>query len=764
MSKYPYQNPELSIRQRVEDLISRMSLQEKVGQVNQHLYGWECYKKADDGITLTENFTEHVAWGGGIGALYGLFRSDPWSKVDYSNGIEAKDSWKVTNKIQEYIITHSRWGIPALIAEECPHGHQALDSISYPTNIGRGSTFNPELLQKTSQLMAQELAAKGVHLALVSTLDLMKDPRWGRAEECFGEDPIVSAKMTEAVVAGFQGNLIDDQSRFIDYSVLEINKTPQQIGVILKHCIAQGEAQGGHNSGTVPIGNREFADVYTPLLASTRNAVGVMAAYNDIDGVPCHTNRALFETQLRDQQGFQGIVMADGIALDRLQDVYEEQTEAAADALAAGVDLSLWDETYTKIEDGVTAGIVNEADLDAAVRRVLAIKFLLGLFEQPYVEDPSEKWATLQAESELLNEEIAKESLTLLKNNDMLPLQADKKKIAVIGPNADDIYHLLGDYSAPQSEKQQEKTIYREIKNEFATAEVVYAEGCEIRNEENQQEKLAEALTVAKDADYLIAVLGGSSARNFDMEFLRNGAVTSKGINMDSGENVDVASLSLGGKQEQLLTELANLGKPLLTILVQGRPYDLTAVERLSDAVLVAWFPGQEGGKAIAKTLSGENNPSGRLSVSYPRNSQQLPVYYYQRDASKQEDYYDLSGQPLHQFGEGLSYTNFAYEALQVKMNIDNLEVSVKVKNTGSVAGKVSSLVFVKLYGGAVIQRKKFLKDFRKDFLEPNETIELTFTLTPNDFRYMNVNNHWHFAKKAKIMIGDLSYEFQCDW
>lgn len=764
MPKYPYQNPELPIRKRVDDLLSRMNLTEKVGQVNQHLYGWECYKKEDGELLLTDTFKEHVAWGGGIGALYGLFRSDPWSKVDYSNGTTAKESWKVTNTIQEYVISHSRWGIPALIAEECPHGHQGLDSISYPTNIGRGNTFNTELIQKTSELMAQELAAKGVHLALVSTLDLMKDPRWGRAEECFGEDPIVSAKMTEAIVAGFQGALIDDESNFLDKSVLELNKSSKQIGVILKHCIAQGEAQGGHNSGTVPIGQREFADVYTPLLNSARNAVGVMAAYNDIDGVPCHSNRTLFEEQLRNEQGFQGIVMADGIALDRLQDVYEQQTEAAANALAAGVDLSLWDETYTKIEEGINAGIIDEKDLDRSVRRVLAIKFLLGLFEQPYVEDPSKQWEALFAESETLNEETAKESLTLLKNNGVLPLQTQSKKIAVIGPNANNIYHLLGDYSAPQSEEQQKKTIYREIRKQFSTATVSYAEGCEVRNEEGQEEKINEAIALAKDSDVLVVVLGGSSARNFDMEFLRNGAVTSKGINMDSGENVDVASLTLGGKQEELLAKLAQLGKPLVTVLVQGRPHDLTTVETLSDAVLLAWFPGQEGGSALAKTLAGENNPSGRLSISYPRNSQQLPVYYYQRDASKQEDYYDLSGRPLHEFGEGLSYTTFSYDNLRVKMNIDNLEVSVKVKNTGSAAGKVSSLVFVKLYGGAVIQRKKFLKDFRKDFLEPNEEVELTFTLKPNDFRYMDVDNQWHFAKKAKIMIGDLSCDIQCDW
>jgi beta-glucosidase len=761
LGKYPYQDPNLTIRQRVSDLVGRLSLSEKVGQVNQHLYGWDCYEVQNGQAELTETFKEHVQWGQGLGALYGLFRADPWSKVDYKNGIPAKESWKVANQIQKYVIDNSRWGIPALIVEECPHGHQALDSISYPTNIGRGSTFNPQLIEKTSRLMAKELAAKGVHLALVSTLDLVKDPRWGRSEECFGEDPILSARMSEAVIRGFQGNLISDDVDFLDQRVTDIEKQPEQMGVVLKHCIAQGDALGGHNSGTVPIGRREFADVYMPLLKSAKNAVGVMAAYNDIDGVPCHVNQKLLEEHLRKENGFQGLVMADGIALDRLQDVYQDQVEAAGQALSAGVDLSLWDETYTKIETGVQEGIIDEQALDQAVSRVLAIKFLLGLFENPFIEDVDQ--SQLLEESQQLNEEIAQESIVLLKNNGILPLQSKGKKIAVIGPNANNLYHLLGDYSSPQTASQQQKTILQAIKTRMKDAQVFYAEGCEVRNEQNQEQKLAEAVQVAKDADIVLMVLGGSSARNFDMDFLQNGAVSSKGVNMDSGENVDVASLHLGGKQEQLLKEIAQLNKPIVTTLIQGRPYDLTLVEELSDAVLIGWFPGQEGGTAIAKTILGENNPSGKLSVTYPRNSTQLPVYYYQRDASKQDDYYDLSGTPLHEFGTGLSYTTFAYDALNTKWAVDKLHVSVKVRNEGSVTGQVSTLLFVKLIGGSVIQRTKMLKDFCKIQLEPQEETIVEFTLVPEDFRYMGADDRWHCVKKAKIMIENLEEEIHLD-
>ncbi|EME8185249.1 glycoside hydrolase family 3 N-terminal domain-containing protein [Enterococcus faecium] len=764
MYDYPYQNPKLTIRQRVEDLLSRMNIAEKVGQVNQHLYGWECYEKNGDKIELTEKLKEHVKWGGGLGALYGLFRSDPWSKTDYKNGIPAKESWKVANLVQEYVLQHSRWKIPVLLVEECPHGHQGLDGISYPTNIGRGNTFNVALLEQSSRLMAKELAAKGVHLALVSTLDLAKDPRWGRTEECFGEDPILSARFSEAVVRGFQGEIISEKVSFLDQTVEEINKKKDQIGVVLKHCIAQGEALGGHNSGTVTIGRREFSDIYGPLLKSTRNAVGVMAAYNDIDGVPCHINRALFEQTLRKEIGYQGIVMADGVALDRLADVFTDKKTAAAYALAAGIDLSLWDETYTKIAEAIDDQVVDEKLLDQAVRRVLSVKFLLGLFEQPFANDPKEYWDHLMEESEHLNLETAKESITLLKNDGILPLDQQVKNIAVIGPNAHDVYHLLGDYSAPQTEDRLKKTIVQEIKTEFPQSKVSYAQGCEVRNQEDQEEKLLEAVTLAQNSDVIIAVLGGSSARNFDMEFLRNGAVSSKGINMDSGENVDVASLSLGGYQEQLIEQLYQLGKPIITILVQGRPYDLMKIESFTNAIATAWFPGQEGGKAIAQMISGRNNPSGRLSLSYPRNSRQLPVYYYQRAASKQENYYDLSGSPFYPFGHGLSYTTFEYSQMEVKTDIDKVIISIKVKNTGSVSGKTSTLVYVRLIDGAVIQRTKLLKAFRKDELRSQEERLLVFELTSEDFSYMDIDDKRHYAKKAVIMVEQQEKEIKCNW
>lgn len=760
MGNYPYQNSELTIRQRVEDLIGRMNLEEKIGQVNQHLYGWECYKKEEDGsISLNEKFKEHVKWGGGLGALYGLFRADPWSKVGFDNGIAAEDSWRIVNQIQEYVINHSRWNIPALIVEECPHGHQGLDGVSYPTNIGRGSTFNTELIKESSHLMARELSNKGIHLALVSTLDLAKDPRWGRSEECFGEDPILAAKMSEAIIEGFQGGLIQEKKSFLDLTTKEINKKPEQIGVVLKHCIAQGEALGGHNSGTVTIGTREFNDIYLPILKSARNAIGIMAAYNDIDGVPCHINEELFQDIMRKQIGYQGFVMADGVALDRLDDIFATKTDAAGAALRAGIDLSLWDQTYLEIGKSIKTGAASISNLNASCSRILAIKFLLGLFDHPFIEAPNKGLKEVLSKSHDINLKVAEESVTLIKNKGLLPLPQNLRKIGVIGPHANSFYELLGDYTAPQNPIVAKKTIYNQIKSAFPNTQVTYSQGCEIRKINGQEKKIAEALDICKDVDVIILVLGGSSARNFDMDFLNNGAVSSKGINMDSGENVDVASLTLGGRQLELLERLSKLKKPIVSVMIQGRPYDIREVVKISQAVLLGWFPGQQGGTAIARTISGANNPCGRLSISYPLNSEQLPVYYYQRDMSKKDDYYDESGFPLYDFGYGLSYTKFIYQDLQIYNNSGKITVSVVVRNDGSYSGKESVLMFVRLYGGSVIQRRKLLKDFVKLTLSPGQSRKVTMTLSKEQLQFMGLDRTIQTAIGCKIIIGNLSQD-----
>lgn len=735
-----YKNSKLTIHERVTDLLEKMTVKEKVGQVNQHLYGWEVYEKEEDGeINLTEKFKEHVKWGGGLGTLYGLFRADPWSQVSYENGISPEESKDITEKIQQYIKQHSRFKIPTLFVEECPHGHQALDSISYPVNIARGSMFNPSLMKKMSEQMAEELSMKGVHLALVSTLDLARDPRWGRTEECFGEDPYLAKVYSETVIEGFQGNLIKDGEDFTQKTVAECNKDPNKVGVVLKHFIAQGDALGGHNSGDVSLGPRELYDSYQLVMESVRNAVGVMAAYNDIDGVPCHSNSYLLKEKLRKEIKFQGLVMADGLALDRLQSLNYDPVSRAKQGLKAGVDLSLWDQAYLSIEKGIEEGRIKEEWLNKAVYRVLSVKFLLGLFEEKIDNDEKFDWKEKKQEWQLLNKESARESITLLKNEkNILPLKCPEK-IAVIGPNANELYNQLGDYTSPQTFKHS-TTLYEGVKRVFKKSEVLFEEGCKVRS---LKETIDEAYTAASKADVIVLGLGGSSARNFETEFLDNGAVSTPEENMDSGENIDIADLTLGGYQIPLLKKLATLNKPIISVLIQGRPYSLVEVMEYSKAVLIGWFPGQEGGEAIAEILSGKYNPSGKLSISLPYHSGQLPVYYNQKLSMKKEDYFDMPGSAHFSFGEGFGYSSILYSELEIEKETYEIEklkegelihLQVGVENEGPYQAKESILCFIQKRGTPLLSRKKELKRFEKIELKMNEKKSVSFSLGYKDF------------------------------
>lgn len=745
-----YKNKDLTIYERVNDLMKRMTLTEKIGQVNQHLYGWKCYEKTNNEINLTEYFKEHVAWGSGMGALYGTFRADPWSKVDYSNGIGIYESYRVTNQIQKYVIEHSRLGIPVLFVEECPHGHQALDSPSYPTNIGKGNTFDKELIEKMARVQATELKLKGVNLALVSTLDLVKDPRWGRSEECFGEDPKLSSEFTKSIVKGFQDDLIDDKTHFTNNRV---DTSTSHIGVVLKHFIAQGEVLGGHNSGTVSLGPNDLMDTYDELIDSCRNAVGVMAAYNDIDGIPCHVNEELLTGKLRKQFGFQGLVMADGTALDRLENYYPDDSDAIEAALKAGVDLSLWDNLYTKIKQASEKKSHILGLLDEAVFRVLSIKFLLGLFDNPYIQVTKNQIDEVLKESREINRQLARESITLLKNDALLPLSKNSN-LSIVGPNADSIYNLLGDYTAPQKEDVMNQSIYKVLKKAFP--KLKYSLGSNIRDLKNGEELIEQSLETIQDSETIILVLGGSSGRTFDMEFLKNGAVSSKGIDMDAGENVDLASLELGGKQLDLIRTIKATGKKIVTVVIEGRPHDIEEVVALSDAALVAWYPGIEGPAAISEILAGKYNPDGKLSISYPRNSTQLPVYYYQRNAAKNDDYYDLKGSPLYSFGYGMHYNELKYNDISVTARENAVEVILDIENQSKLKTRETILIFLRYNIPGIVMQKERVIEFESFWVKPNSSrvVKINFNLDKYLSKYVSPYN---VEIKVKDKIFNLS-------
>lgn len=750
-----YKNKSLSIDERVEDLIGRMTLKEKVGQLNQKIFGWNAYEKTKSGFNLSKEFKEYVAAGEGIGALYGLFRADPWSGVSFESGITAKDSATVANMVQRYVIENTRMGIPVLISEECSHGHQALEGTVFPVNIGAASTWNPELYEETFSHIAKEIRSRGAHMGLVSILDLMRDPRWGRSEECLGEDPYLASRMAASAVIGLQGKSLDTL------------KCSDKIVAVMKHFCAQGACIGGHNIGPAAIGERELSEIFLPMAKAAAEAgtMACMAAYNEIDGIPCHANRKLLTEVLRHRWGFLGLVMADGMAVDRMSMQTGDVESAAVLALTAGVDLSLWDDGFMTLESSVRKGKLDEKLIDNAVCRILRTKFLLGLFENPYVEETDQVGRAGFKDSRRVSLQVARESIVLLKNeNNILPLNRHLKSIAVIGPNADDIYNQLGDYTSPQREKSV-VTVLHGIKTAVSkNTEVIYARGCGIRD--TSTEGLSEAINAAKSADVAVLVVGGSSKRNFNTNFDNNGAalVSNNPSEMDCGEGADLAELELGGIQAELVRAIADTGTPVVCILIQGRPHSITEITEYCNAILCGWYPGSEGGKAIAEILFGDVNPSAKLSVSIPRSSSQLPVYYNHKDIGSRMPYLDMSGEPLYPFGYGLSYTSFEYSNFKIhnsditvdKLNKkETIQISVNIKNTGVVAGAEVAQLYIKDMEASITSRIKELKDFKKVWLEPGDSKTVNFVLDKEKLSVWNSNMEFVVEPgNVKIMVG----------
>lgn len=732
---------------KINELISKMSLQEKVGQLNQHLYGWQCFDKKEDGqYVLTKHFKEHVKRFGGVGAIYGILRADAWSGMNEVNGVKKEDSLQVIQMIQDYIQENTRLKIPALISEECVHGHMGLHSMMYPANISMGMTWNPKLLKDICRAVSEELASKGGHLALYAGLDIMRDPRWGRSEECYSEDSYLSVEMVKNAVAGFQNN-------------------QNGVGVVLKHLCAQGACVGGHNSGAASIGPRELHEVFLPVVEAgvLAGAKGVMAAYNEIDGIPCHVNKHLLTTILRDQYHFNGIVMADGCALDRLLIMNPSAPKMAAKAIEAGVDLSLWDNVYTHLESSVQEGYVDEDTLNKSVERVLRVKNEVGLFEQ-------RKIAFSSLNQQQLALQAARECQVLLKNNGILPLDKKIKKIAVIGPNANSTVNILGDYTSFQKEEEV-ITLYQGIQNLVGDKCIVnYAKGCAIRNPSYKY--MAEAMALAKESDVVILALGGSSARNFKMEFENNGAVKTSydKSEMNCGENVDMANLDLEGLQAELLHKIREVNKNIITVLIQGRPHSISNIVEKSSAILSAWYPGKLGGLAIAETLFGENNPSGRLSVSIPRSSMQLPCYYNGKYSGAKEDYIDMLGNALYPFGYGLSYSSFEYEDIQLsketitveQLQQNGVDISLNILNTSNQDGYEVVQIYLIDNEASITRRYKELKAFKKVWINKNTKEQVSIHLDGSSFKIWNEEMK-HVIEKGSvdILIAKNAMEYQ---
>lgn len=607
-----YRDPNAPLDTRVRDLLARMTLREKVGQLNQRMYGWNAYRRtpdSPDGFELTDALRAETDRFAGLGALYGLFRADAWSGVDHTNGPGPQDSAALAELVQRHVIASSRLGIPALFVEEVPHGHMALDGTVLPVNLAIGATWDPDLYERAAAHAAAELRARGGHMALVSALDIARDPRWGRTEECFGEDPHLAARLTEALVRGMQGDMTAGSAPD-QVPVTGARFAPDKAPVVLKHFAGQGATVGGRNSAESELGLRELHEIHLPAArAGVRaGAAALMSAYNEVDGLPCSGNRALLTRLLREDWGFEGLVMADGLAVDRLARITGDKVSAGALALNAGVDLSLWDEGFTHLEEAVERGLVSEEALDTAVTRVLSLKFRLGLFEQPYTttELPSPK------QGRELSTALARATVTLLHNDGgVLPIPATASRIAVIGPQSATTGHQLGDYTAPQHPGSGTSVLDGLRQLAPPGTDIRHAPGCALTGDDLSG--IPEAVAAAAASDLAVLVLGGSSARTPDTDFDANGAARNAVSEMTCGEGVDLAGLSLGRAQLALLDAVTATGTPTAVVLIQGRPHVVPEHLRRPAHRLVPRPMGRRGHRRGTAGPGRTDRPTARL-------------------------------------------------------------------------------------------------------------------------------------------------------
>ncbi len=728
-----------------------MTLEEKCGQLSCPI-GFGFYGKEGDSLWLADDFLG-IMDTMPLGSCWAVLRADPWSKKTVETGVHPKESARLLNMMQRHAVENTRLGIPMLFCEETPHGHMAVGTTVFPTGIGQASTWDPALMEQMGEVMGREVRLQGAHIGYGPVLDIARDPRWSRVEETFGEDPYLSGTMGSAVVKGMQKNVC----------------------ATLKHLTAYGIPQGGHNAATADVGpNRLMSDYLSSFEKAIREggAQSVMTSYNTVDGVPCSANAWLLQEVLRNSWEFKGVVFSDLNAVNAIyatQHVAADPAEAAALALKAGVDIDLGGYNYGGfLKEALQRGLVTEADIDQAVRHVLQLKYDLGLFDNPYVDEALAEAEVGTKENARVAKQIALESAVLLKNDGILPFGEHIKKVAIIGPNADNMYNQLGDYTAPQA-LERIVTMLEGIRDK-GRAEVLYAKGCAVRDENDAN--IDEAFRVAKTADVVVLVVGGSSARDFKTSYEGTGAaiVDEHLSDMDCGEGYDRSTLKLLGKQEELMQRIYATGKPVVTVYLQGRPLDMNLAAEKSNALLTMWYPGMEGGSALADILWGDYNPAGRLPISVPRSVGQIPVYYSQPATG---DYVEESAKSLFPFGYGLSYTQFEYSDLQVETlsamsfqrgNVRGREsmadtlykVICNVKNIGPCDGDEVVQLYVRDEVASVAPASKLLKGFQRVPINKGETKEVVFYLTERDFAVYSKG--WHVEPgEFTIMVGGSS-------
>ncbi|MGA2099765.1 MAG: glycoside hydrolase family 3 N-terminal domain-containing protein [Candidatus Sulfotelmatobacter sp.] len=712
-----YRDSKLSAAERAADLLKRMTLEEKVDQL---AGGRRRARPIEDleGKQIFENLAK-------------LFREDAQ--------VSAHDAAVIRNNAQHYLAEKTRLGIPAIFQGEALHGFMAYGSTSFPQALGLASTWDPQLVQQAFSAAGDEMASAGVSQAFSPVLDLSRDPRWGRTEETYGEDPYLAARMGVAAINGLQGtNLAIDR---------------HHVMATMKHFAAHGQPESGTNTAPANFSERELRETFlVPFEAAVKEAhVGsAMASYNEIDGIPSHVNPWLLDRVLRQEWGFRGYVVSDGNGLQMLVETHHvasDFAEAARKALAAGVDFDLSDgSVYATLVDQVRDGRIPEAELDQAVKRVLEAKFRLGLFDNPYVDPDYAQKITNSPEHQQLALKVAQKSIVLLKNeNNLLPLDLEKlKTIAVIGPNAADVH--LGGYSRDPGPGNQVSILDGIRKRVPAGVKVLYAEGCKIttgkqgwaawyENKVEQPdpkadaESIQSAVATARKADVAIVVVGENESTNRE-------AWSEQHLG-------DRDSLDLLGSQEALVRAIVETGKPTIVFLINGRPLSINYEKEHVPAILEGWYLGEMGGTAAANVLFGDVNPGGKLPISFPKSVGQLPDYYDHKPSRNRSYLFD-GREPIFPFGFGLSYTQFKFENVRVEPKTihtgGNAKVSVDITNIGSRAGDEVAQLYIHQRVASRTRPVKQLRGFKRVSLEPGQKMTVEFTLTPDDLSLIDFN------------------------
>jgi len=743
-----YRNAALPAATRVKDLLSRMTLEEKAAQM---MCVWQT--KTETLVDAGGNFDLAKAkaafkQGRGLGQVGRV--------SDAGQGKDARGMAELTNAIQKFFIENSRLGIPVIFHEECLHGHAAVGGTSFPQPIALGATFNPELVEALFTMTAAEARSRGTHQALTPVVDVAREPRWGRVEETYGEDPYLVSRMGIAAVRGFQGDAtFRDKRRVI---------------ATLKHFAAHGQPEGGVNCAPVNVSMRLLRETFLyPFHEAVKHggAISVMASYNEIDGVPSHANTWLLRDVLRKEWGFEGFVVSDYYAIYEMSYrpeshghfVAKDKKEACVLAIQAGVNIELPEpDCYLHLAGLVRKGVLQERQLDELVAPMLFWKFQMGLFDDPYV-DPDEAGRVVGCEpNRQLALQAARETITLLKNEgDLLPLDPGRiNTIAVIGPNAN--RSVLGGYSGvPKSEV----TVLEGIKARLGKrAKVLYSEGCKITiggswtedavkpsDPATDRKQIAEAVKVAKKADVIVLAIGGNEQTSREAW-----SPTHLG---------DRPSLELVGRQEDLVKAMLATGKPVIVLLFNGRPLSINYVSQNVPAILECWYLGQEAGTAVAEVLFGDFNPGGKLPVTIPRSAGHLPAYYNYKPSARRGYLFDQIS-PLYAFGYGLSYTSFALENVRLERKRmarnGQTRLLLDVTNTGTRAGSEVVQMYIRDLFSSATRPVKELKAFRKIFLKPGETKNLAFDITPEQLAFYDI--HMQFVVEPgefEIMVGSSS-------